>query len=98
MHPSVIKSAQLPVLASKDRINLPIPPPVNLLLDPTIDPDIAEYRLAYAQQVQRFYPDLDQQTALILGQMAANRSRYGVSYPAYYQKFLDALDQAILSS
>jgi len=97
MYPSVIASSQLPSLAGKDPVTLPEPPEPDLLLDPAVDPLVAEYRLAYAQQVRRFYPDLNEETALVLGQMAANRARYGVTYPPVYQRFLDSLDRAILA-
>jgi hypothetical protein len=68
-----------------------------MLLDMSIDPDVAEYRLIYAQQIQKLYPQINQETALVLGQMAANRARYGVVYPPEYRNFLDAVDAAILS-
>jgi hypothetical protein len=98
MRPAVISLAELPSLAHRDPAKLPIPPEPNILLDMSIEPDVAEYRLIYSQQIQKLYPQINQETALVLGQMAANRARYGVTYAPAYQRFLDAVDSAILST
>lgn len=99
MQPSAITVSKLPHLVKPDKPPQdPLPPTEDLLLDPLVDPITAQYRLAYAREIMSLYPKVNEETALVLGQMAANRARYGVTYPNPYHKFLDNLDQQILSS
>ena len=98
MEPSIVVVSKLPKLVAPDKVIPMDLPPIDSLASLDLDPEVAEYRLAYVDQIRKFYPAINEDTALVLGQMAANRARYGVTYPQVYQSFLDNLDRQILAS
>lgn len=81
---------------------LPIFAQNNLLLNsirPDEDPITFAYRSEYSRVAKELLGNqLTNETALILGQMAAQRARTGVTYPQQYEQLLQYLDQLILNS
>lgn len=72
----------------------------DLLNTPRPNEDLLRYnwRLNYTRAALELLPQqLDERTALIIGEMAVNRARYGVTYPPEYQRALEYIDELILN-
>ena len=64
---------------------------------PDEDPLSFQWRTNYTRIALELLPDeLDETTALIVGEMALQATRYGVRYPQEYQQVIDYINQVII--
>lgn len=57
-----------------------------------------EFRNVYSRYVRMYYPNIDEYTSLVIGEMAANKIRFGVIYPQIYEDLIKSVNQSILNS